>query len=56
MRHLFAVLVAATTGILIFAATFIGVGLLKLNLLVVVLALGPISVALAWPRGTTHAE
>jgi chromate transporter len=43
-------------GIAIFAATFIGVGVLKLNLFVVVLCLAPVSVALAWPRGTTHAE
>ncbi len=43
-------------GILFLAATFIGVGILKLNLLIVVLCLAPFSVALAWPRSTTNAE
>ena len=43
-------------GLVFLAATFIGVGILKLNLLVVVLCLAPISVALAWPRGTPNEE
>jgi chromate transporter len=43
-------------GLVFLAATFVGVGVLKLNLLVVVLCLAPISVALAWPLGTTNEE
>jgi chromate transporter len=43
-------------GLIFLAATFIGVGVLKLNLLIVVLCLAPISVALAWPRGTPNEE
>jgi len=43
-------------GLVFLAATFIGVGVLKLNLLVVVLCLAPISIALAWPRGTPNEE
>lgn len=38
-------------GLVFLALTFIAVGVLKLNLLVVMLCLAPISVALAWPRG-----
>jgi chromate transporter len=43
-------------GLVFLAATFIGVGVLKLNLLIVVLCLAPFSVALAWPRSTTNEE
>jgi chromate transporter len=43
-------------GLVFLALTFISVGVLKLNLFVVMLCLAPISVALAWPRGTTHEE
>lgn len=40
-------------GLVFLALTFISVGVLKLNLFVVMLCLAPLSVALAWPRGTS---
>jgi chromate transporter len=43
-------------GLIFLAATFVGVGILKLNLLIVVLCLAPFSVALAWPRSTPNEE